>query len=96
MHKMLVLYPHPQDEKKFRPYYERTHIPMAKKLPGLIDCRYSFSIEGVRAPSPYYCVFEAEFASAAAMGSPQGQAVPADVPNFATTMPVVVHYEVEG
>jgi uncharacterized protein (TIGR02118 family) len=98
MQKLLVLYPHPQDEKKFRPYYENTHLPLTAKLPGLLASRHSFAVKSQGGLSPYYCVFEAEFTSEAAMGaamqSPAGQAVVADIPNYITTPPIVVHYEV--
>jgi uncharacterized protein (TIGR02118 family) len=101
MHKMLVLYPKGQDEKKFRAHYESKHLPLAVRLPGLIGWRYSFDIEGTRgAESPYYCIFEADFADVAAMGkamqSPEGQAVAGDVSNYVTVPPIIVHYEVEG
>jgi uncharacterized protein (TIGR02118 family) len=100
MHKLLVLYPKGQDDKKFRAHYESRHVPLVKKLPGLLSCRYSFAVEGVRADSPYYCIFEADFPDAATMGkamqSPEGQAVAADVPNYVTVPPVMVHYEVAG
>ena len=101
MHKLLVLYPKDQDDKKFRAYYETVHIPLCKKLPGLIACRYSFDVGGVRgAEAPYYCVFEADFPDAATMvkaqQSPEGTAVAADGPNYATVPPVVMHYEVQG
>jgi EthD domain len=46
MHKLLVLYPKGQDEKKFRPYYERQHASLVAKLPGLKASRYSFAIGG--------------------------------------------------
>jgi hypothetical protein len=45
-------------------------------------------------------VFEAEFADEAAMGaslqSPQGQAVVADIGNYATVPPTIVHYDVKS
>jgi hypothetical protein len=45
-------------------------------------------------------VFEADFADGAAMGaamgSPEGQATAADVPNFAEVPPTLMHYEVDG
>ena len=99
MHKLLVLYPKGQDEKKFRSYYEQTHAPLAAKLPELKACRYSFGIKGAPgAEPPYYCIFEAEFADEAAMGaalqSATGQAVVADIPNYATIAPIIVHYDV--
>jgi len=99
MHKILVLYPHPQDAAKFRPYYETTHMDLVAKLPGILGYRYSFDVgAGPGEPAPFYCVFEADFADAAAfgaaMGSPAGAKVAGDAPNFATTPATVVHYEV--
>jgi uncharacterized protein (TIGR02118 family) len=98
MHKMLVLYPPGQDAKKFRPYYETNHVPLANTLPGVLATRYSFDIGSPAGPSPYYCIFEADFADVAAMiaatTSTIGQKVRDDVPNFATHMPTIVHYEV--
>ena len=101
MHKMLVLYPKGQDDAKFRGHYESKHLPLAAKLPGLLAYRYSFAIEGVRgAESPYDCLFEADFPDVATMGkamqSPEGQALGADVPNYVTVPPTIVHYEVQG
>ena len=101
MHKIVVLYPKGQDDKKFRAHYESVHVKLTAKLPGLIAQRYSFAIEGMRgAEAPYYCVFEADFPDAAslmkALQSPEGQAVGADVPNYVTVPPVMMHYEVKG
>jgi uncharacterized protein (TIGR02118 family) len=95
-----VLYPKGQDDKKFRTHYESVHVPLCKKLPGVIACRYSFAVEGMRgAEAPYYCVFEADFPDAAtmmkALQSPEGAAVAADVPNYATIPPTTMHYEVK-
>lgn len=101
MHKIVVLYPPQPDPEAFMAYYTRTHIPLARKLPGLIAMRYSFEVAGV-APGepPYSCVFEAEFsdgaALGAAMGSPEGQAVAADVANFAQIPPTLIHYAIES
>jgi uncharacterized protein (TIGR02118 family) len=101
MHKMIVLYPQGQDEKKFRDHYETKHLPLAARLPGLLAYRYSFAIEGVRgAPAPYYCIFEADFADISDMGkamqSPEGQAVANDVSNYVTVPPTIMHYEVKS
>lgn len=96
MHKLVVLYPHPEDAQAFRDYYESTHLPLAQQLPGLLAWRYSLEAGGPAAP--YFAVFEAEFEDAqalgAAMGSEIGQAVAADVPNYATGGAVVIDYPV--
>ncbi|OJX67938.1 MAG: ethyl tert-butyl ether degradation protein EthD [Micrococcales bacterium 73-13] len=96
MHKLVVLYPEPADREAFRTYYESTHLPLARTLPGLVDCRYSLAVGGPEAP--YFAVFEADFADqqalGAAMGSEVGRAVAADVPNYATGGAVVIDYPV--
>jgi len=100
LHKIVVLYPPQPDPDAFKAYYVGTHIPLAHALPGLLALRYSFDVEGVGGVSPYFCIFEAEFADGpalgAAMGSPEGQAVAADVPNFAQVAPTLITYPVES
>jgi uncharacterized protein (TIGR02118 family) len=102
MHKILVLYPEPADRAAFEDYYVNKHLPLAAKLPGMRAARYSFGVSGLEGPgagAPYFAVFEGDFDSqenmAAAVSSAEGQALLADVPNFATGGAVVVHYPVE-
>ena len=45
MHKLLVLYNEPKDPTHFRKYYVETHLPLARKLPGLKASRYSFDVK---------------------------------------------------
>jgi len=100
MHRVLVLYPAPKDPAHFKKYYEETHLPLVSQMPGLLSSRYSFALEGVGAASPYFCVWEGEFASAAAMGaamqSPIGQKVTADVANYATGGATVLHFDLHA
>lgn len=100
MHKMLVLYPRPKDPDHFRDYYVNTHLPIVYQLPGLLASRYSFDVAALGGDTPYFAVFEGDFADAdamrAALGSPQGQRATADVPNYATGGVVIVHYPVPG
>ncbi|OYN96205.1 ethyl tert-butyl ether degradation protein EthD [Enemella evansiae] len=97
MHKLLVLYPEPTDRTAFTAYYEGTHLPLAASLPGMVAWRYSLDVHA-EGESPYFAVFEADFPDAATLGaamrSPQGQAVAADVPNYATGGAVVIDYPV--
>ena len=69
-------------------------------LRGLRGYRYSFDVAAAEGESPYFCVFEADFDDAAAMraaqGSPQGQAIRADVANYATGGAVVLSYELRA
>ncbi len=100
MHKLVVLYPEPTDRDAFTAYYEATHLPLAAKLPGLIRWQYTTNVSAQPdgTPAPYFAVFEAEFATATdfanAMGSPEGQAVAQDVPNYATGGAIVLDYAV--
>ena len=100
MHRLLVLYPPPTDPDHFRTYYEETHLKLVAELPGLRGYRYAFDVAADERDSPYFCVFEADFDDAAAMAagraSPQGQAVSADVANYATGGVVVVNYELRA
>lgn len=95
MHKLVVLYGHPEDPEHFRRYYVETHLPLAARLPGLKASRYSLSLAGMDGDSPYFCVFEGEFASAeamaAAMNSDIGKAVAADTANYATGGLTLLH-----
>src|ERR1700694_4720882 len=96
MHKLLVLYPTPESPDHFREYYVNKHLPLAKQLPGLRASRYSFSVEGEGEVSPYFFVWEGEFASAEdlanAMVSQIGQQVAADTSNYASNGVMVLHY----
>jgi uncharacterized protein (TIGR02118 family) len=99
MHRVLALYPHPADPEHFRAYYERTHIPLARTLPGLRGIRWSLGVEPIgEGAAPYFCVAELDFddeaAVLAALQSPEGQAVVADVPNYASGGINLIHYEV--
>ncbi|MCP3785438.1 EthD family reductase [Micromonospora sp. A3M-1-15] len=98
-HKLLVLYPEPADPDHFRDYYVTNHLPLVARMPGLLAWRYSFDVAATQGETPYFAVFEAEFADAAAMtaarASPQGRQVTADVANYATGGVVVIHYPVQ-
>ncbi|MGF7160768.1 uncharacterized protein (TIGR02118 family) [Rhodoligotrophos appendicifer] len=84
----LILYPPPQDRKKFEHHYRTKHFPLVKKIPGLQSVQISRqpprSLEG---GEPYYLAIELEFASLvemeAAFQSPESQAASADLANFA-------------
>lgn len=99
MHRVVVLYPHPKDPQAFEEHYRDVHLPLAKKLPGMLDHRFSLNIDAGEAESPYFAIFEADFESReayqSAMGSPEGRAVGADVPNYATGGAIVMNYATE-
>jgi uncharacterized protein (TIGR02118 family) len=89
MAELVVLYKTPKDVAAFDKHYAETHIPLAKKLPGLR--KYQISKGGVASPagpSDVYLVailtFDSVAAIQAAFGSPEGQAAGGDVAKFAT------------
>ncbi|MGF6753704.1 EthD family reductase [Paraburkholderia sp. GAS42] len=88
MAKLVVLYKNPTDKAAFDAYYESTHVPIAKKVPGLK--KYEISTGPVKllgGESPYHLVALLEFASTDALmqglGSPEGKAAAGDLANFA-------------
>jgi len=88
MAKLIALYKKPTDAAAFDAYYLGTHVPKAKKVPGLK--RYEVSAGPVGTPqgaSAYHLVAILGFDSADAlqrgMGSPEGQAAAGDLANFA-------------
>lgn len=87
MHKLMVLYPEPTDRAAFESYYLSTHLPLCAALPGVQQITYSLGIAPPGVAS-YFGVFEATFADeatlTAALASPEGRAVEADVSNYAT------------
>lgn len=99
MHRLLVLSPPPSDPQAFREYYEANHLALVARLPGLRSYRWGFDVTALGADSPYFCAFEADFddddaALDAALGSPEGEATAADVPNYATGGALLLRYDV--
>jgi uncharacterized protein (TIGR02118 family) len=89
MAEIVVTYKTPKDPAAFDKYYAETHIPLAKKMPGLR--KYEISEGSVATPAGPAGVhpmailtFDNMAAVGAAFGSPEGQATAADLPKFAT------------
>jgi uncharacterized protein (TIGR02118 family) len=89
MAEVVVLYKTPKDPAAFDKYYAETHIPLAKKLPGLRKYQVSKGTVATPAgPSGVYLVailtFDNMAAIQSAFGSAEGKATAADVPKFAS------------
>jgi uncharacterized protein (TIGR02118 family) len=89
MARIVVLYKPPKDPAAFDSYYFATHVPIAKRLPGLR--KYEVSQGAVASPGGPSGVhlsailhFDDMAAVQRAFASPEGQATVADVANFAT------------
>ncbi len=95
MHALFVLYPKPEDPAAFRDYYENRHVPLAARLPGLVAQSHAFPEALGPDPSPWFCIWRGEFEDAAAMeaalASPVGQEVAADVPNYSPLGATLLH-----
>jgi uncharacterized protein (TIGR02118 family) len=97
---IVVLYNAPTDPQAFEAYYMGTHVPIAKKIPGL--GKYTITRGAVGAAggtSPYYMIADLEFESMdaiqKALTSPEGTAAAQDVPNFATGGATILMHEVQ-
>jgi uncharacterized protein (TIGR02118 family) len=89
MAEVVVLYKTPKDPAAFEKHYAETHIPLAKKMPGLRKFRVSQGPVATPAgPSGIHLIailtFDSMGAVQSAFGSAEGKATAADVPKFAT------------
>jgi uncharacterized protein (TIGR02118 family) len=89
MAQMLVLYKTPKDPAAFDQHYVATHIPLAKKIPGLR--KYEVSRGPVATPfgpSAYHLVATLHFddmqSMQSAFASPEGRAAGADAQSLAS------------
>ncbi len=87
MAELVVLYKTPKDAAAFDKHYVETHIPLAKKIPGLK--KYAVSTGPVASPagpSGIHLVAILTFDSVAdiqaGFASPEGKAAGGDVPKF--------------
>lgn len=105
MHRLVVMYPQPEDPLKFREYYETVHSTLGLKVPNVRSLHFSFDVKGIPGDGggvitdpDLFCVFMAEWDSESDMyqaltGTPEGQAVLADVRNYASKS-FVFHYPI--
>jgi uncharacterized protein (TIGR02118 family) len=89
MAELVVTYKTPKDAAAFDKHYAETHIPLAKKIPGLRKYQISRGPVATPAgPSGAHLIailtFDSMAAIQAAFGTPEGQAAAADVAKFAT------------
>lgn len=100
MHRILALYGMPEDPDHFRDYYRNAHLKLAATLPGLRSMHHSFDVKPIGPGAGYFCVWTGVFddagAAAAALQSAEGQAVAADVANYASGGVTLVQYSDES
>ena len=88
MAKIFAVYQQPADAAVFDDYYFNKHLPLAKTIPGLRSYEVTRGdVMGMTGKHSAYLIAVLEFDSMAAiqaaMASPQGQAIAADLANFA-------------
>jgi uncharacterized protein (TIGR02118 family) len=89
MAQLLVMYKTPKDPAAFDRYYLETHIPIARKIPGIRKYEVSQGpVATAAGPSAFHLIATLHFDNLAAIqhafASVEGQAAAADVQNFAT------------
>ncbi|MCB2006160.1 MAG: EthD family reductase [Burkholderiaceae bacterium] len=89
MAKLYAIYQQPADPAAFDTYYYGTHVPLAKKIPGLRDYEVTRGdVMGMAGKHAVYLIatlsFDSMAAIAEAMASPEGRATAADLANFAS------------
>jgi uncharacterized protein (TIGR02118 family) len=101
MDRVLVLYNKPADPAAFDRYYFETHVPIAKKVPGVRSYVVSHGPLNVLAgsESPYF-IAELEFNSMtdlqSALASVEGHAAAADLGNFAQAGVTLLTFEIRS
>jgi uncharacterized protein (TIGR02118 family) len=95
---ILVLYNTPADPAAFDRHYAETHIPLAKRIPGLRSFTVSQGpIATPEGAAPYHLIITLTFDSMAAIreafGSPEGAAATGDLANFAQAGATILMFE---
>ena len=98
MARLVVMYKTPKDAAAFDKHYFGTHIPIAKKIPGLR--KYEISNGPVvtpAGPSGFHLIATLHFDNMAALqnafASAEGQAAAADVQTFTTDPPNMLLFD---
>ena len=90
---IIVLYKEPANKEAFDAHYFEKHVPLVHNVPGLLRVEVN-RFSGKNAP--YYLMatlyFNNKDERKAALASPEGQAMNADVANFAASENVTVGF----
>jgi uncharacterized protein (TIGR02118 family) len=98
MARLVVIYKTPKDAAAFDKHYFGTHVPLAKKIPGLRKYEVSHGPVATPAgPSGFHLVATLHFddmtAIQKAFASAEGQATAADVQTFTTDPPHILLFD---
>jgi uncharacterized protein (TIGR02118 family) len=99
MHKLMVMYPQPDDPHAFLEYYTKKHVPLADKLPGLVRASFG-QPKMLTKDQSWFLIWEGEFKSytdlIGALKSEVGAQVSADVPNYSPKGATMLFVEMPG
>ena len=99
MVKLVTLYPWPKDPAFFKKHYVETHLPLCRRIPGIVRSSYAFEPKTIEGSGNWFCIFEAEFsdeaALAAALATPEAQRAAADVASYSPDLPTSLVYQSE-
>ena len=80
---MIALFKKPEDPERFDQYYFGTHVPLTKKIPGLLEMK----VTKFQGDSPYYLMcemlYESKEAFKVASKTPEAKESGKDVMSFA-------------
>ena len=97
MAKLIVLYTKPADPAHFDKHFRTVHMPLVRKMPGLRNFSFGPVSDLEGQPGAYFWSFIGTFDSreaiVAAFGTPEGEAVVADIPNYFQGTPVILHLD---
>jgi len=100
MTQLLVIYNAPADSAAFLTYYEQTHTPLVKKIPGLRSLTVSDgAIQALAGQAPFLVAtltFDSMADLQAALASPEGQATAGDLANFASGGATLLIYDAKA
>jgi uncharacterized protein (TIGR02118 family) len=95
--KLIVLYKKPADPAHFDKHFREVHMPLVKKMPGLRATSFGPATALDGGEGAFLWMFIGTFDSLAAiheaLGSPEGQKVVADIPNYSPDAPTILHLE---
>lgn len=89
MHRLTVLYGHPEDPAEFDRYYHEVHIPLAKRMKGFKGWTIGKCESTTPGENPPYYMIVGLYAETRAdleaiLATPEAALAIADVPKFAT------------
>lgn len=101
MIKVTVLYLHPDNADAFEKYYFESHLPLVEKVEAIVRSEFTkFLPNPDGSAAAYYRMAELYFAGPAemqqALGSEEGKAMAADLPNFASGGATIIFGQVEN